>query len=205
MRATRGGDRRNAPNCRLHPESTAVSPSPHHRLRRRFPPLPLARARGCGRQPLAAGSPEGRTTRQAGAAAIEFAFIFPILLLLVYGAVVYGYVFFLSQSVNYAAQQAAEAAMSVDPADPDAVALRQQRISQTVARSMSWMSDGQRSQRLTICNSGDCPQVDDTLTVTLRFNLSTPSRMFPVVQLPGMGSLPPLPDTLTASAAALMQ
>lgn len=147
----------------------------------------------------------GRSHRQAGAAVIEFAFIFPILLLLVYGAVVYGYVFFLSQSVNYAAQQAAEAAMSVDPADPDAVSLRQERISETVARSMSWMSETQRNQRLSICNGGDCPQVDDTLTVTLRFNLSTPGRMFPVVELPGMGSLPPLPDTLTASAAALMQ
>jgi len=147
----------------------------------------------------------GRRRTQAGAAAIEFAFVFPILLFLVYGAVVYGYVFFLNQSVNYAAQQAAEAAIAVDPQALDSETVRQERIVDTVARSMSWMTDAQRTQRMVICNGSTCPVVDDTLIVTLRFSLAVPNRMFPVITLPGLGSVPPMPDTLSASAAALMQ
>lgn len=147
----------------------------------------------------------GPRRRQRGATAIEFAFVFPILFLLVYGGVVYGYVFFLNQSLHYAAQQAAEAAVSVDPALDDWDSLRQARIEDTVERSMEWMSDAQRGQRLVICRQADCPIDNGTLTVTLDFQLDTPSRLFPVVNFPGMGRVPPLPDRLTATAAVLLQ
>src|SRR5258708_37699419 len=58
----------------------------------------------------------GREPRtQRGAAAVEFAFVFPVLFLLIYGVIVYSYIFVLQESINYAAQQAAEAAVAVEP------------------------------------------------------------------------------------------
>jgi hypothetical protein len=53
---------------------------------------------------------------QSGAAALEFAFILPLLLFLIYGMVIYAYVFIVQEAITFAAQEAAEAAVKVDPA-----------------------------------------------------------------------------------------
>ena len=58
--------------------------------------------------------------RHGGAAAVEFAFIFPVLFMLTYGAVVYSYAYVLKQSLTFAAQEAAEAAVDIDPANTSA-------------------------------------------------------------------------------------
>ena len=73
----------------------------------------------------------GQQPRSArGAAAVEFAFVFPVLFLLIYGVIVYSYIFMLQESINYAAQQAAEAAVAVEPdiAGYDALATARARM-----------------------------------------------------------------------------
>ena len=56
---------------------------------------------------------------QRGAVAVEFAFIFPLLFLLMYGIVVYSYVFVLNSALNYAAQESVASALRVAPAQPN--------------------------------------------------------------------------------------
>jgi len=140
---------------------------------------------------------------QRGAAMVEFAFIFPLFFFLMYGTVVYGYIFMLSQSVNFAAQQAAEAAVAVAPDAEEFEALRQQRVVDSVNDTFTWLPAAQRP-RLVICKGLDCPvdEVDNTIRVEVEYTLSTPGWLFPVITLPGVGSIPPMPTTLRATAAA---
>lgn len=147
------------------------------------------------------GLPFGRRGRQSGATALEFAIVFPILFLLTYGTVVYGYVFFLKQTVNYAAQQGAEAAVAVDPDADDADELRQERVVESINDTLGWLPAAQRS-RVKICQDSECVVEDDTITVRVEFQLSTPSWLFPAVEMPGLGAVPPMPTVLQATAAA---
>lgn len=57
--------------------------------------------------------------RSRGAALVEFAFILPALLLLLYGLVVYSVLFVTQQAVAYGAQRGAEAVVVVDPESDD--------------------------------------------------------------------------------------
>jgi len=147
--------------------------------------------------------------RQSGAAVIEFAFVFPIMFMLMYGTIVYGYVFFLNQSLNYAVQQAAESAVAVDPTATNVVTVRNTRINTTINSVLSWMNATQRTQRLTVMidqASATCPAplVAGTVKVELVYALRNPSWLFPVINM-GFGQIPPLPDNLNACATALIQ
>lgn len=150
-----------------------------------------------------------RGRRQSGATVIEFAFVFPIFFMLVYGTVVYGYVFFLNQSLNHAVQQAAKSAVAVDPAAPDVATMRNAQINATVASALGWMNPVQRRQRLQVWvdqASTTCPvaQVAGSVKVELVYALRNPSWLFPVVNM-GFGQIPPLPENLNVCATALIQ
>lgn len=55
------------------------------------------------------------TAQQRGAAAIEFALVFPLFLLLFFGMVFFGVTFTLQHALTHAAQVGARAGLSVDP------------------------------------------------------------------------------------------
>lgn len=148
--------------------------------------------------------PERRPQR--GAAAVEFAFVFPVLFLLVYGVIVYSYVYVLQQSITYSAQQSAEAAVAVNPTPAGTLNDRiTQRVRAVAAQSLNWLPVSQR-QRV-IGASGDKVGVQfqtidgdaSVVRVTLEFDVPG---LFPVVTLPLVGSVPPLPPTLRAEAIA---
>lgn len=152
-----------------------------------------------------------RRQAQSGAALVEFAFVFPILFLLVYGVIVYAYVYVLKQSIVHAAQEAAEAAVAVDPAIDDAFAQQQAVVRATAVSALSWLPASQQARvtgsggervEVALCPMGaeSCPIDSDALRVTLRFDLASPSSLFPVLNLYIVGSVPPLPETLTATA-----
>lgn len=140
---------------------------------------------------------------QRGAAMVEFAFVFPLFFFLMYATIVYGYVFLLSQSVNFAAQQAAEAAVAVAPDADDVDALRQERVGEAVSDTFTWLPVAQRP-RLVVCDGGACPvdAADNTINVEVVFTLSTPGWLFPVIDMPGIGPIPPMPTRLRSTAAA---
>lgn len=150
-----------------------------------------------------------RCRRQTGAAVVEFAFVFPILFMLVYGVIVYAYVFVLQQSITYAAQEAAEAAVAIEPSL--GLAQQQSAVRSTAVSALSWLPAGQRSRVLgssgekvsaVLCPQGNegCPSDSDALRVTLTFDMTVPTPLFPVLNLYIVGSVPPLPATLTATA-----
>lgn len=155
-----------------------------------------------------------RTNRekQSGGAAVEFAFVFPFLFLLMYGVVVYAYVFVLQESINFAAQEAAEAAVAVDPRADNPDTLRTQRVRATAVAVLNWLPDSQKQRvigtsgelvEIEYCAAGSgglCPDDTDGVIITLNFNMTTPDDLFPVLDMPLVGSVPPLPTQLRARA-----
>lgn len=152
---------------------------------------------------------------QHGAAAVEFAFVFPMLFLLVYGVVVYSYLYLVQESLSYAAQEATEAAVAVDPERPGGDDIRRANARATAVSALSWLPAAQRERvlgsagekvQVDICSAGTgiCPPDDDAVTVTLTFEVRMPESLFPVLNLYIVGSVPPLPETLVAKATALI-
>lgn len=162
----------------------------------------MARATQCG---------GGSRRRQSGASAVEFALVFPILFLLTYGAIVYSYVFVLRQSINFAAQEAAEAAVDVDPAQLPATyeALVVTSAQATARAVVAWMParvrDGITTPVLFCPEAGSplCPtDASGAVVVTINLSLTGPFSLFARFNLPIVGLFPPLPDTMTAQAVA---
>lgn len=138
-----------------------------------------------------------RRSAQAGSAAVEFAFLFPLLLALIYGMVVYSYVYVLESSINYAAQEGARAAVGVDPAVGNQTAV----ASETVLTALNWLPTAQLG-RVTVlfpaCAGAGCTPA--SLVVQVNFALTG---LFPVISLGGVmgiGDIPPLPATLSVQA-----
>lgn len=149
-----------------------------------------------------------RKPKSRGAVAVEFALVFPILFLLVYGVVVYAYVFVLHESVNYATQEAAIAAVSVKPDTADYGNAVTRRARAAALAALSWLPADQRERVLG--SSGEKVEVvfrsdvdsTDAIQITLRFRLKEPAPLFPVINLPMVGDVPRLPDQITTQAVA---
>ena len=151
--------------------------------------------------------------RHGGAAVVEFAFVFPILFMLTYGAVVYSYAYVLRQSLTFAAQEAAEAAVDIDPTDQSAADYKGAVTSSATATAVAvvaWMPERLRSGMGTsvqLCSEGGggtaCPSNGgDAVVVTLTLPLTGNSQLFATMNLPFVGTFPPLPATMTAQATA---
>lgn len=147
--------------------------------------------------------------RQSGAIAVEFVFVFPILIAVVYAAIVYSYVYLLQQSVNFAAQQGAQAAVAVVPLS-DAAATNSKRLADatTAAQSsLSWLPTDQVA-RISITSPTDCgaavaPLAGNSFVIKVNFDMNAGGALFPsIVGLPYFGNIPPLPAALNACAVA---
>ncbi len=148
------------------------------------------------------------SSRQTGATALEFALIFPLLFAMLYGVVAYSYVFVLQESITYAAQQAAATAVNVSPAVAgggyqDAV---RTRVRAGAVASLSWLPDSQRARVLGA--NGEAVEVTfpvstagSLVAVRMVFDLQD---LFPAMNLPFVGSFPPLPDSLVTSATVVV-
>ena len=151
-------------------------------------------------------SPRQSKAAQRGASAVEFAFVFPVLFLLVYGVIVYSYIYVLQQAITYSAQQAAEAAVAVNPLPEPSLNTRiEQRVRIVAVQSLNWLPVNQRA-RVTGANGEKVQVAFETLDtdqsvvkVTLEF---TVPGLFPAFELPLVGNIPPLPNQLRAQAIA---
>lgn len=143
--------------------------------------------------------------RQSGASALEFALVFPMLMLLSYSAVVYGYVYMLQQSINFAAQQASQAAVAVLPGTSTTTATQASAISNAVFASLGWLPAAQKSRISVPTATPNCLNASSfpvtPIIVEVDFALAG---LFPVlINLPFIGgTLPVLPGTLFACAVA---
>lgn len=144
---------------------------------------------------------------QRGATAVEFALVFPVLFLLLYGIVVYAYVFLINESLTFVAQESAEAAVAVDPNDNDGYEAQvSARSRDTAQRLLAWLPGDQRERVLGTNGSKVAVVFSDDgaqrlVSIGLTFDLDG---LFPSVSLLGLGEVPPIPDQLTSSATALL-
>lgn len=150
-------------------------------------------------------STQGRRA-QRGSSAVEFAFVFPILFLLVYGVIVYSYIYVIQQSITYGAQQSAEAAVAVNPQPTASLNARiEQRVRAVALQSLNWLPASQVARLRG--QDGNIGRVtfetidsdESVVRVTLEFQVPG---LFPTLTLPLVGTIPPLPPLLRAQAIA---
>lgn len=139
--------------------------------------------------------------------AVEFALVFPILFFLIYGTIVYSYVFILHESINYAAQEAAEAAVAISPGADGYDAAVQARVRAQATAVLSWLPSAQRERVLGA--GGEKVELlfltvdgSSAAQVTLRFRLKDPTPIFPIINLPLVGEVPRLPEQISAQGVA---
>lgn len=145
---------------------------------------------------------------------VEFAFVFPFLFLLLYGVIVYSYMFVLQESIDFAAHESAAAAVSVDPTTAGFESLVAQRVRNSAIAVLGWLPADQQARvlgsngskvQVTFCSAGTlgCPADSNGMIVKLIFDVSLTTPLFPVVSFGsfmGLGTVPPLPTQLTAQA-----
>lgn len=152
---------------------------------------------------------------QTGAAALEFALVLPVLLFLIYGVVVYGYMFIVQSSMTFAAQEGAQYAVTVDPLVPvgaeegayDTKVVTEARA--TAAAVLSWLpasvrnviagEDGSLVSVTQVPGPGDSTYV----RVSLTYDIATNNFIFPSFNLGGL-QIPPLPDQLVGESSAVL-
>ena len=143
----------------------------------------------------------GRLSLMRGATAVEFALLFPLMFAITYGGIVYSYMYLLQQSVNFAAQQGAQAAVAVVPGSDPNVTQQQQVTKATAAAqsTLNWLPTNQRGLVSFPVGAGNCRNPVGTFGFEVDF---APASLFPMVKLPLVGSFPPVPTTIYACAVA---
>lgn len=153
-------------------------------------------------------------SRQTGATAVEFAFVFPLLLFLVYAIFVYSYLFVVRESIEFAAHKGIEAAIAVDPAATNADSERQTQAIAAANCALEWLTGvctatiGANSRvvpQYTPCNGAGvdaCPDGYGRVNITYHV-LNGGTWVFPkLIGLPFVGTIPPMPETMVATAIA---
>jgi Flp pilus assembly protein TadG len=150
-------------------------------------------------------------TAERGTVAIEFALVFPLFMLLLYGLVTYGLIFAFQHAMTAAAEDGARAALACDPADPDSYAqCVVERARTAVSESLAWMPAVSRAHLLGPDNSrveveiGTDPTAGARLRVRLRYANYPDNPLTPVLSLPLIGAVPPVPERLSAIAVTLL-
>lgn len=161
--------------------------------------------------------------RQQGAAALEFALVLPIFMLIVFGLVTFGSAFYAQLAVSRAAEDAARSIGSLTTAkvySPAVAAAIEAQVRAEVINSLATSaiapgsSNGSYAARkawLTthvspiLVDNGSCSGAgSSTDAVRVRFNFPFSStRILPPISLPGVGSFSSwMPSTLTGCAIA---
>lgn len=141
--------------------------------------------------------------RERGAAAVELALVLPILLLLVFGIIAYGYMLSFRQGIS---QAAAEGARAAAVAQSDADRLTQARSAVNAALAPNSVSCSGSSLVRSGSTVGTCTIAVATctgeastircVTVTLDYDYKN----YPLLSVPGVGVA--MPDRLKYSAVA---
>ncbi|WP_411390413.1 TadE/TadG family type IV pilus assembly protein [Pseudomonas sp. MPB23] len=141
----------------------------------------------------------GLRRTQKGAAAIEFALVFGIFFAVFYGLVSYSLPLLLMQSFNQAAAEAVRQAMAVDPVAAGTAYPTQvtQRAKDTAVAQLNWIPAGFQFSSDYI----SATYVGTTLTVAISYPSANLYAVFPALVVPGVGTVPNLPTTLSARSS----
>ncbi|XSG85591.1 MAG: TadE/TadG family type IV pilus assembly protein [Methylohalobius sp. ZOD2] len=143
---------------------------------------------------------------QRGAVAIEFALLFVIFFTLFYAIASYSVPLALMQAFQYAAAEGARAAVAVEPEKfsdltsyQDAVV---DRVRAVVTERLEWLPEVARQEVLGINGAKVGVAFDnDVVTVTVSFPDYGNQPLIPMLNFPGVGAVPKLPQNLTSTAS----
>ena len=158
-----------------------------------------------------------RPSRQLGAVVIEFAFVFVIFLGVLYGIFSYALVMMLQQGLVQAAAEGARATHRVDPLNFSPINNSYQTAanilaSQAAKASLDWLPTTALA-RITVTttwtkvtttvSSGsgtDYPISTNRATVVVTYPDYATAPLLPILELPGLGSIPQTPKDLIGQA-----
>jgi Flp pilus assembly protein TadG len=153
--------------------------------------------------------PLSQQARTRGAAAIEFAFIFPLFFAIFYATVSYSIMLLVQMGISNAAADGARTAIQlVDPLQLNQTgfnAAAKQRVTQAVQASLSWLSDAQVAAIVSNINVTTTPDPGNGVGSAsgVRVNVQVQWKDYSSNPLiPSIGI--PLPQDLTGSASMLL-
>lgn len=140
----------------------------------------------------------GLPRKQKGAVAIEFALVFVIFFAVFYGLVSYSLPLLMMQSFNEATAEAVRRSVALDPVTPDYETAVETLANSVLAQQLSWMP---ASLNLTLGVDTNADYSAGVLTVRVDYPTSKLNQILPFLILPGVGTVPNLPATLSAQSS----
>ncbi|AGL82497.1 MULTISPECIES: TadE/TadG family type IV pilus assembly protein [Pseudomonas] len=139
----------------------------------------------------------GLPRKQKGAVAIEFAAVFVIFFAVFYGLVSYSLPLLMMQSFHQATAEAVRRAVMVDPNTPNYATTVQNLANSVVQTQTQWIPppfNFAATDYSAVYSAG-------VLTVSVNYPTSKLNQVLPRLVLPGIGPVPSLPTSLTASSS----
>jgi Flp pilus assembly protein TadG len=136
--------------------------------------------------------------KQKGAAAIEFALVFVIFFAVFYGIVTYSLPLLLMQSFNQSTAEAVRRGVALDPNTPGYEAALKVVVKQELTRQLAWIPSG---LNFNVDTDATTTYTAGVLKVSINYPSNKLSAVIPFLNLPGIGKVPNLPTTLTASSS----
>lgn len=141
---------------------------------------------------------KGLPRKQKGAAALEFAMVFMIFFAVFYGLISYSLPLLLMQSFTQAAAEGVRRSVALDPATASyPTALPQQAITAAQAQ-LSWIPPQFKFLPAYVTATYSPTGL---LTVYINYPTSSLQNVLPFLVLPGLGTVPNLPPTLSAQSS----
>ncbi|WP_160108964.1 TadE/TadG family type IV pilus assembly protein [Pseudomonas izuensis] len=136
--------------------------------------------------------------KQKGAAAIEFALVFIVFFAVFYGIVSYSLPLLLMQSFNQSTAEAVRRSVALDPNMPGYEAALKNRATAELTRQLAWIP---AALNFNVATDATTTYVGGELKVAIHYPTNKISAVIPFLNLPGVGQVPHLPATLTASSS----
>jgi Flp pilus assembly protein TadG len=140
----------------------------------------------------------GLPRKQKGAVAIEFALVFIIFFAVFYGLVSYSLPLLLMQSFNQSTAEAVRRSVALDPATANYDTAVQNVAKTELTRQLAWIP---AALNFNVATDANATYIGGVLTVTINYPTSKLNQVLPFLVLPGIGSVPNLPATLTARSS----
>ncbi|WP_454833858.1 TadE/TadG family type IV pilus assembly protein [Pseudomonas lini] len=140
----------------------------------------------------------GLPRKQKGAVAIEFAMVFIIFFAVFYGLVSYSLPLLLMQSFNQSTAEAVRRSVALDPSTANYDTAVRNIATTELTRQLAWIP---AALNFNVATDASATYIGGVLTVTINYPTSKLNQVLPFLVLPGIGSVPNLPATLTARSS----
>jgi Flp pilus assembly protein TadG len=148
-------------------------------------------------------------TTEHGVAVLEFALVFTLVWAVFWSLVCYVVPLLVQQAMHRATAEAAQvAAMTIAPS------LRVIQAKQAALDAMSWLPARWRvslnADQTTAKTDANCPEVAGVTTqclleISLTMDYANNAPLKPIIALPGIGTIPSLPATLSSKSSVLLR